>query len=106
MTAPVPPARTARFGTFRLDMKTGELRRHDRKIPLQQQPFQILALLLEHAGEMVTRDEIRERLWSSDTIVEFEHGVATALKKLRQTLGDHARHPRYVETLSRRGYRW
>ena len=68
MTAPALPARTARFGAFRLDIKTGELRRHDRKIPLQQQPFQILVLLLEHAGEMVTRDEIRERLWSSDTI--------------------------------------
>ena len=106
MTAPALPARTARFDAFRLDIKTGELRRHDRKIPLQQQPFQILVLLLEHAGEMVTRDEIRERLWSSDTIVEFEHGVATALKKLRQALGDHASRPRYVETLTRRGYRW
>src|SRR5262245_45617557 len=63
-------------------------------------------LLLEHAGGMVTRDEIRAKVWSSDTIVEFEHGIATAVKKLRQALGDDAHQPRYIETLSRRGYRW
>jgi len=85
---------------------TGELQKNNRKIKLQNQPFQILILLLERAGDMVTRDEIRSKVWSTDTIVEFEHGIATAVKKLRQALDDDAHQPRYIETLSRRGYRW
>jgi DNA-binding winged helix-turn-helix (wHTH) protein len=106
MTSMVPPARSARFGPFSVDLATGELQKHNRKIKLQNQPFQILILLLEHAGDMVTRDEIRAKVWSSDTNVEFEHGIATAVRKLRQALGDDAHQPRYIETLSRRGYRW
>src|ERR1700686_3167775 len=102
----MPSRRSALFGAFHLDLTTGELTKHDRKIKLQNQPFQILALLLERAGDLVTHDEIRTKVWSNDTIVEFEHGVATAVKKLRQALGDDASRPRYVETLARRGYRW
>jgi DNA-binding winged helix-turn-helix (wHTH) protein len=106
VTSAVPPSRSARFGPFSVDLTTGELQKHKRKIKLQNQPFQILVLLLEHAGDMVTHDEIRAKVWSSDTTVEFEHGIATAVKKLRQALGDDAQQPRYIETLSRRGYRW
>lgn len=104
--APVASGRFARFGPFQLDLGTGELRKRDRRLKLQNQSFQILALLLEGRGELVTRDEIRAKVWSSDTVVEFEHSIATAVKKLRQVLGDDADRPRYVETLPRRGYRW
>src|SRR5260370_41753587 len=103
---PVASGRSARFGPFRLDLATGELRRHDRKLKLQNKSFQILTLLLERKGELVTRDEIRAKVWSSDTVVEFEHSIATAVNKLRQALGDDADRPRYIETLPRRGYRW
>src|SRR5260370_20539919 len=103
---PVASGRSARFGPFQLDLSTGELRRHDRKLNLQNRSFQILTLLLERKGELVTRDEIRAKVWSSDTVVEFEHSIATAVNKLRQALGDDANRPRYVETLPRRGYRW
>jgi predicted ATPase/DNA-binding winged helix-turn-helix (wHTH) protein len=98
--------RSARFGSFQLDLSTGELRQQNRQLQLQNQPFQILVLLLESAGELVTRNEIREKLWSTNTVVDFEHSIGTALKKLRQALGDDAANPRYIETLSRRGYRW
>jgi DNA-binding winged helix-turn-helix (wHTH) protein/tetratricopeptide (TPR) repeat protein len=106
VTAGVHSPRSARFGPFKVDVTTGELQKNNRKIKLQNQPFQILILLLERAGDMVTRDEIRAKVWSTDTIVEFEHGIATAVKKLRQALDDDAHQPRYIETLSRRGYRW
>src|SRR5258708_24387168 len=102
---PVASRRSARFGPFQLDLYTGELRRHDRKLKLQNRSFQILTLLLERKGELVTRDEIRAKVWSSDTVVEFEHSIATAVNKLRQALGDDANRPRYVETLPRRGHR-
>jgi DNA-binding winged helix-turn-helix (wHTH) protein len=95
-----------RFGPFRLDIATGELHKRDRKIRLQQQPLEILVLLLEHAGDVVSRTDIRQRVWGKDTTVAFEHSIPTALKKLRQALGDSASRPRYVETLARRGYRW
>jgi len=98
--------RAARFGPFELDLRAGELRKKGYQIRLQNQPFQILVLLLENAGDVVTREQIQEKLWSNDTVVEFEHSIGTALKKLRQALGDDATHPRYIETLSRRGYRW
>lgn len=100
------PARTARFGVFKLDLKAGELRKGNTRIRLQNQPFQILVLLLENTGDVVTQEQVQEKLWSNDTVVEFEHSIGTALKKLRQALGDDAAHPRYIETLSRRGYRW
>ncbi|HMD99714.1 MAG TPA: winged helix-turn-helix domain-containing protein [Terriglobia bacterium] len=106
VTKPVQPTRSARFGAFELDLKAGELRKNKRKIALQNQPFQILVLLLEGAGEVVTREEIQKKLWSEDTIVEFGHSVDTAIKKLRQALGDDADEPHYIETLPRRGYRW
>lgn len=98
--------RLTRFRSFELDLKAAELRSENRVIRLQGKPFQILILLLENSGDVVTRDEIRKRLWPEDTIVEFDHGIGTAVKKLRQALGDAAGEPRYIETLARRGYRW
>ena len=92
-----------RFGTFELDLDSGELRRSGVKLKLQEQPFRLLAMLLERPGEVVTREEVRERLWSADTFVDFDHSLNTAIKKLRQTLGDSAENPRFIETLARRG---
>jgi DNA-binding winged helix-turn-helix (wHTH) protein len=94
-----------RFGGFELDTRSGELTSAGGKVPLQDQPFQILKLLTERPGEIVTREEIRRRLWPDDTVVEFENAVNAAIKKLRIALGDSAEEPRYVETLRRRGYR-
>jgi Tol biopolymer transport system component/DNA-binding winged helix-turn-helix (wHTH) protein len=95
-----------RFGVFEVNCRTGELRKHGLKIGLQDQPLQILVMLLERPGEVVNREQIQARLWPSGTFVEFEHSIATAIKKLRQALGDDANTPRYVETLPRRGYRF
>jgi len=106
MPEPVQPLRWARFGAVELDVGTGELHVNDRRIRLQNQPFQLLVLLLEQAGEVVTQDAIRAKLWASDTVVEFELSIGTAMKKLRHALGDDATTPRYIETLPRRGYRW
>jgi Tol biopolymer transport system component/DNA-binding winged helix-turn-helix (wHTH) protein len=94
------------FGEFELDVRTGELRKGERRIRLQEQPFQILLMLLEHPGQLVTREEICNRIWPDGTIVEFEHSIGTAVKKLRQALNDEADNPRYVETLPRRGFRF
>jgi DNA-binding winged helix-turn-helix (wHTH) protein len=99
------PSRLISFGDFTVDCKAGELRKHGLKIKLQEQPFQILVMLLEHPGEVVTREEVRRKLWPNDTIVEFEHSIGTAINKLRQALGDDAENPRFVETLPRRGFR-
>ncbi len=96
----------ARFGVFELDLAAGELRKNGAKLRLQEQPFQVLALLLERAGEVVTRDQLRQQLWPSDTFVDFDHSLNTAVNKLRETLGDSASNPRYIETLARRGYRF
>lgn len=96
----------ARFDSHRLDLSAGELSCETRKIPLQHQPFQILVALIEHPRSVVTRDEIRKRLWPGNTTVEFDHGIDTAIKKLRRALGDTAAQPHYIETLPRRGYRW
>jgi DNA-binding winged helix-turn-helix (wHTH) protein len=95
-----------RFDVYAVDLRAGELFRNGRKIKLQEQPFQILAILLEHPGEVVTREELRERLWSKDTFVDFEHSLNTAIKKLRRALNDGAEKPRFIETLRRRGYRF
>ncbi len=100
------PARLVRFGAFELDVRAGELRKHGIKIRLQEQPFRILLMLVEHPGEVVLRDEIRKKLWPNDTIVEFDHSINAAIKRLRDALGDSAYEPRYVETLERRGYRF
>ncbi len=95
-----------RFGVFELDRRAGELRKSGVKLRLQEQPFQLLALLLDRAGEVVTRDELRRLLWPSDTFVDFDHSLNTAINKVREALGDSASRPRYVETLARRGYRF
>src|SRR5215467_13376347 len=99
-------ARIFRFGPFTLDSRAGELRRNGLRVKLREQPVRILELLLSNPGEVVLRDEIRERLWPNDTIVEFDHSINAAMKRLRQALGESAENPRYIETLSRRGYRW
>ena len=104
---PVPQNnRLTRFGVFELDLSAGELRKNGAKLRLQGQPFQVLALLLERAGEVVTREELQQRLWPSDTFVDFDHSLNTAINKVREALGDSASSPRYVETLARRGYRF
>jgi DNA-binding winged helix-turn-helix (wHTH) protein len=103
---PQQNARVARFGTFELDLNAGELRKSGVKQRLQDQPFQVLALLLERAGDVVTREELQQKLWPSDTFVDFDHSLNTAINKVREALGDSASRPRYVETLARRGYRF
>ncbi len=95
-----------RFGVFEADLKSGELRKNGVKIKLQEQPFQVLAMLLEHPGDVVTREDVRQRLWPADTFVDFDHSLNTAINKLREALGDSASNPRFVETLARRGYRF
>lgn len=99
-------AKRARFGVFEVDLGTGELRKSGVKLHLQEQPFQVLAMLLERPGELVTREELRQRLWAADTFVDFDHSLNTAINKLRETLGDAAASPRFIETLARRGYRF
>src|SRR6267378_641265 len=94
-----------RFGTFEADLRAGELRRKGIKIRLQEQPFQVLTMLLERPGEIVTREELHSRLWPADTFVDFDHGLNAAVKRLRDALGDSAENPRFIETLARRGYR-
>ena len=106
MAMPQNNSRVARFGVFELDLRAGELRKSGVKLRLQGQPFQVLALLLERAGEVVTREELQQKLWPSDTFVDFDHSLNTAINKVREVLGDSASSPRYVETLSRRGYRF
>jgi TolB-like protein/DNA-binding winged helix-turn-helix (wHTH) protein/Tfp pilus assembly protein PilF len=101
-----PPARVIRFGIFELDAESGELRRHGLKVRLPDQAFQILRLLLARPGEVVTREEVRQRLWTSDTFVDFDVGLNSAIRKLREALDDSAENPRFVETLPRRGYRF
>src|SRR5262245_8411068 len=95
-----------RFGLFEVDLPAGVLEREGRKVSLQEQPFQILTLLLERPGEVVTREEVRQKLWPQDTFVDYDAGLNTAIRKLREALGDSADNPRFVETLPRRGYRF
>src|SRR5205085_8385514 len=95
-----------RFGVFEVDPRSGELFRHGSKIKLQNQLFQLLAVLLERPGELVTREELRKRLWPQDTFVDFDRGLNKAINGLRATLRDHAKKPRYIETLPHRGYRF
>src|SRR5215467_193855 len=95
-----------RFAGFRLDFRTGELIGEGGKaVRLPEQPLRILRTLMERPGEVVTREELRKRLWPNDTIVEFEHSISAAMNRLRQALGDSAENPHYIETLARRGYR-
>jgi TolB-like protein/DNA-binding winged helix-turn-helix (wHTH) protein len=95
-----------RFGVFEVDLRAGELRKQGVRIKLQDQPLQILQILLEHPGELVTREAIQKRIWPSDTFVDFDHGLYNAIKRLREALGDTAETPRYIETLPKRGYRF
>jgi TolB-like protein/DNA-binding winged helix-turn-helix (wHTH) protein/tetratricopeptide (TPR) repeat protein len=99
------PAHTVRFGPFQLDLRAAELQHHGCRTRLPEQPFQVLTALLEHPGEVVTREELRQRLWHSDTYVDFEQGLNTAVKRLREALGDSAEKPQYIETVPRHGYR-
>lgn len=95
-----------RFATYEADPATGELRKGGVRLRLPEQPFQVLILLLERPGELVTREEIRQKLWPADTFVDFDHGLNTVINRLREALGDSASNPRFIETLARRGYRF
>jgi cholera toxin transcriptional activator len=100
------PARRYKFGVFEADSSAGELRRQGVRIKLNAQPFQVLSLLLERPGELLTREEISRVLWPDGTFVDYEHGVNSAVNRIREALGDTASNPRFVETLARRGYRF
>ena len=105
MPQPATTNARLRVGEFEVDLRSGELRCNGDKVKLQERPFQILAALLERPGEMVTREDLQRKLWPNDTFVDFEHSINTAVKKLREALGDDAENPRFIETLPRRGYR-
>ena len=106
MAEPHNSAEILSFGIYEANLRTGELRRSGLKVKLQEKPFQVLSILLEKRGDLVSRDELRERLWPSDTFVDFDHGLNTAVNKLREVLGESASNPRFIETLPRRGYRF
>lgn len=99
-------SRILRFGVFEVDLAAGELRKNGARVRLQEQPFQVLQFLLEHRGDIVKREDLRQRLWAADTFVDFDHSLNTAINKIREALGDSASSPRYVETVARRGYRF
>src|ERR1700683_3478634 len=101
----VQPFRRFRFGVFEADLRTGELTKLGKRVRLQEQPFQLLAMLLEKPGELVIREELRERLWP-ETIVDFDHGLNKAISKIREAIGDSAENPRFIETVASRGYRF
>ena len=100
------PSRLLGFGDFELDVRARELRKHGLRIRLQDQSFQILLMLLERPGEVVRREELRQKLWSPDTFVDFDHGLNKSVQKLRDALGDSAESPRFIETIPRVGYRF
>jgi len=100
------PVTKYKFGDFEADLKAGELRKNGARLRLQLQPFQVLVALLERPREVVTREELHQRLWPEDTFVDFDHGLNTAMVKLRDVLGDSATSPRYIETIAKRGYRF
>lgn len=106
MSAPAPTERVLRFDIFELDLRAGELRKRGVKLRLQGQPLQVLATLLKRAGDLVTREELRAEIWPADTFVDFDHSLHNAIARIRETLGDSAETPRYIETLPRRGYRF
>ena len=106
MNSPTSSGRRLRAGLFEIDLAAGQLHKNGRRLPLQEQPFRVLATLLEHPGDVVTRQELRERLWPADTYVGFDEGLNTAIRKLRTAFGDSAGNPRFIETLPRRGYRF
>lgn len=98
--------RIFRFGVFEADASSGELRKAGLRLRLQEQPFQVLILFLERPGDVITRDEIRQKLWPADTFVDFDHSLNTAINKIREALNDSAANPRFIETLAKRGYRF
>src|SRR5690349_7389251 len=106
MTPRVSEDSAIRFGGFELALKSGELRKDGVQVKLQNQPFRVLAFLASHPGELVTRDELRQQIWQTDTFVDFEHGLNFCIKQIRSALGDNAQAPVYIETLPRRGYRF
>jgi len=101
-----PSRETVRFSDFELDLRAGELRKQGARVKLQEQPFQILQVLLEHPGQLVTREELQQRIWPADTFVDFDHGLYNAVKRLREALGDTADTPQFIETVPKRGYRF
>jgi TolB-like protein/DNA-binding winged helix-turn-helix (wHTH) protein len=105
-TLPAPPADIVSFGTFEVNLRTGELRKRGIRIALQEQPLRILSALLERPGEVVAREELCRRLWPQGTFVDFEHSLNAAVRRLRMTLGDEAEVPRFIETVHKRGYRF
>src|ERR1700727_2219875 len=106
MLAVAPASRLLRFDSFELDLRVGELRKAGVKLRLQGQPIQVLATLLNSAGDLVTREELRAQVWPAETFVDFDHSLHNAIARLREALGDSAGTPHYIETLPRRGYRF
>src|SRR3984885_6891874 len=106
MNSPARSSRQLRTGLFEIDLAAGQLHKNGRRLPLQEQPFRVLAMLLERPGEVVTRQELQARLWPADTYVGFDEGLNTAIRKLRTAFGDSADSPRFIETVPRRGYRF
>ena len=105
-TESTPRARIVRFGVFEVDLCVGELRKSGMRIKLHGQPLEVLGMLLQRPGEVIPREEFRQKLWPTDTFVDFDHGVNTAINRLREALGDSAETPRFIETVPRRGYRF
>src|SRR5713226_5893703 len=106
MTLEARPPTILRFGIFEVDLRSSELRKKGVRIKLRDQPFQVLKLLLQRSGELVTREELQSQIWPEDTFVDFDNGLNTSINKLREALGDSADNPRFIETLPRRGYRF
>src|SRR6478672_445638 len=106
MQDPGLSSEVVRFDIFEVDLRAGELRKEGRPVKLQEQPLRVLSLLLERSGEVVTRDELRQNLWPADTFVDFDHGLNSAVARLRQALRDSAEKPRLIETVAKRGYRF
>src|SRR5580658_10562657 len=106
MTTLPTHARIIRFGLYEVDLAARELRRDGAKVKLQDRPFEVLTILIERPGEVVTREEFRQRLWPADTFVDFDASLNTSVNKLRQALGDNAENPRFIATSGRRGYRF
>src|ERR1051326_6196911 len=106
MATAAEPIRSYEFGVFTVEVTGGELRKHGVRLKLQERPFQLLVCLLERPGEVITRDELRQRLWPDGTFVDFDHNISSAINKLRTVLNDSAGNPRFIETVGSRGYRF
>src|ERR1043166_5682721 len=107
MAKDVSTSRIVKFGVFEVDLHKGEVRKNGLKLRLRGQPFQVLSILLEHPGDVVTREEFQQRLWTDDnTFVDFEHGLNAVVNRLREVLNDSPESPHFIETIPRRGYRW